>query len=81
MTNLAWMYSSENATGQIARDGVKAFMWASLAATQDNKKAQDKLKELYAALSPAEISEAQKQAREWKAAYAKKALQKKFGEP
>jgi len=50
----------------VPRDYVIAHMWANLAAAQGDKKAEKLRKQLAKLMTPAQIAEAQRLAREWK---------------
>jgi TPR repeat protein len=55
-------------TGQgVAQDIVQAHMWSSLAAAQGDENAQKILSSLISKMSPDQIAEAQRLAREWMA--------------
>jgi len=61
--NLGYMYY----LGQgVPRNYVRAYMWASLAAAQGDVDAAKGLETLEKEMTPAEIAEAQRLAREWK---------------
>ena len=61
--SLAAMYSSGNG---IPKDSIEALKWLSLAATNGDSDAAEKRDFLVMKMSPEEIAEAQKRAREWK---------------
>jgi uncharacterized protein len=61
--DLGLMY--ENGSG-VQQDNVQAHMWYNLSATQGWRVAADARNKLERAMTPAQIAEAQKLAREWK---------------
>jgi len=61
--NLGLMYSQGRGVPQ---DYVQAHMWFNLAAAQDIKYAADSRDEIANGITPAQIAEAQRLAREWK---------------
>ncbi len=63
-TQLGGMYASGLGVRQ---NYVRAYMWASLAAAQGYELAAKGLKILEKEMTPAQIAEAQRLAREWKA--------------
>jgi hypothetical protein len=64
--SLGWMYY--NGKG-VAQDYVLAHMWANLAAAQGNEKAVQGRDIVAGLMTPAQIAEAQRMAREWQEAY------------
>ncbi len=62
---LGVLYSSGKG---VAKDNVAAHMWFSLAAGQGKKNAKRLLKVIVRQMTPAEISEAEQRAEEWRAA-------------
>jgi len=62
-TSLALLY--DNGLG-VAKDYVQAHMWYSLAVAQGKKNARERRDSLAEKMTPAQIAEAQKLAREWK---------------
>ncbi len=62
--NLGLMYA--NGRG-VPRDYVQARMWFNLAAAQDNETARTLRDKLAKKMTPAQLAEAQRLAREWKA--------------
>ena len=61
--NLGTMYAS----GQgVKQNLVLAYMWLSLAANQDDKEAAELRDQVAPRMTPVQIAEAQKLAREWK---------------
>jgi TPR repeat protein len=61
--NLGVMYAIGNG---IPQDYVEAHKWANLAAAQGNKVAEKFMDSIAARMTPAQIAEAQRLAREWK---------------
>ena len=62
-SNLGVMYADGDG---VAQDYVLAYMWFSLAAAQDHREAIDNRDSIASLMSPTQIAEAQKRAREWK---------------
>ncbi len=62
--NLGGMYFSGHG---VARNYIQAYMWASLAAAQGDEDAAQGLETLEKEMSPAQLTEAQRLAGEWKA--------------
>jgi TPR repeat protein len=60
---LGWMYAEERGVRQ---DFIQAHMWYNLAAAQGEPRAAEARDALAKQMTPAQISEAQKRAREWK---------------
>ena len=57
-----------DAKGQgVAQNYIQAYMWETLAAAQGNENASKGLEILEKKMSPAQLAEAQRLAREWKA--------------
>jgi hypothetical protein len=50
----------------VPQDYVRAYMWFSLSAAQGEQRAVKKLEMVESKMTPAQISEAQKLARDWK---------------
>ncbi len=61
--NLGFMYEKGHG---VTQDNVQAHMWYSLAAARGNKIARNKRDLLAEKMTPAQIAEAQRLAREWK---------------
>ena len=53
----------------VAQDYVEAYMWYSLAATLGNEPTRDARDVIAGAMSPAQIAEAERLAREWLASH------------
>jgi len=51
----------------VAQNHIQAYMWVTLAAAQGNKNAAIGLEILEKKMTPAQLAEAQRLAREWKA--------------